>query len=339
MSLSTSSSRAPNLKIILAIGLAMSVSLALVRLFGYINGVGGDSLMSRVNITREALPEIAAEEKDLVIVFGSSMVGAGFVPHRFDRYLRRKGITVKSFNFGFPGLNPLYQDYLSRRIGEAFADENKRVSLTLIEFNPFQTTRRRHLRSKPAKDSFITLLASDRELWEITLKDPKRGLRMFNIRYLRDNISAEMITSGLGKQFRSRPAQPDLNKSDPDYLMKRDRLRRIHTADIIDLNFDDELVDAFIRIVGNFQKISDKVEVVLLPKNNKWINNPPEARARLHQVLAKIEAETGVAVRNFQELEEVSPKMFSDTTHLNDFLGAKVFTKFLAETYTPLLKQ
>jgi len=338
MSLSTSSFRGLYLKVFSAISLSMVVSLALVRLFGYLNNAGGDTLMTHVNIAREALPEIVGQEEDLVMVFGSSMVGAGFIPHEFDRSLKRKKVKVKSYNFGFGGLNPLFQDYLSRRIGEAFSGSDKRLKLALIEFNPFQTTRRRHERSEPVKDSFITLLASDKELWEIARKDPKWGIGLLNIRYLRDNLSAAMITSGLSKVFRQQRERSGLSKSDPDYKMDENRLSRIHHTDIIDLHFDDELVDAFIRTVHNFQKFSDRVEVILLPKNTKWIKNPPEAMARMEEVLDRIERETGILIRNFQEIDEVTPTMFSDTTHLNHYHGAKVFTRFLARVYAPYLK-
>ena len=397
MSLSTSNFRAIYLKIFIAISLGMSASMGLVRLFSVANGVGSDTLLTRVMVAKQALPKITAEEKDLTMFFGSSMVGAGFSPRQFDQALKEQGVEIKSFNFGFGGLNPFFQDYLSRRIRDEFNAGDKRLKLALIEFNPFQTTIRRHNRSKSAKDSFVTMLASDKEVWDITLRDPKRGLRMYNIRYLRDNVSAEMVTSHFGKGFLPPRKRSTLEKDEAimerekeiaeelekrleqdypnrvptpwsykwqgggtipqersaetlelsnewyalhrsDFWMDGDRLARTHTADIIDLNFDEELVESFIRIVKNFQSFSDHVEVVLLPKNTQWIQNPPEALARMQTVLDRIERVTGVTIRNCQDLDEMTPEMFGDATHLNRYQGAVAFTNYLINTYSPALK-
>ncbi|MEL6367355.1 MAG: hypothetical protein AAFR91_10880 [Pseudomonadota bacterium] len=127
------------------------------------------------------------------------------------------------------------------------------------------------------------------------------------------------------------------NLAASDYNLAVDRLDRIQSADIEELHFDPELVDAFIRIVENFQAISDHVAVVMLPKNTDWIKNPPEALARQAAVVREIESSTGVAVRDFQTIEPVTNAMFSDTTHLNRYQGAVAFTAFLADQYTELL--
>lgn len=128
--------------------------------------------------------------------------------------LRSGGAEVKSFNFGFGGLNPFFQDYLSRRIGEAFENKNKRLKLVVIEFNPFQTTQARWQGAVPIVDSFITILANDAELWEIALQDPERGALLFNIKYLRNDISAEMITSFFGRPFRAPRARSELEEDE-----------------------------------------------------------------------------------------------------------------------------
>jgi len=125
---------------LLAILLSMAVALGLVRMFTAANGAGADSLMGRVLLAQAAIPQIAAEENDLVLFFGSSMVQAGFSPREFDRRLAEMGVSTTSFNFGFGGLNPIFQEYVSRRIAEGFTAENRRLKLVLIEFNPFQTT-------------------------------------------------------------------------------------------------------------------------------------------------------------------------------------------------------
>lgn len=408
MNLSTSSSdmnesysatqiRKQYAKILAAILIGMTLSMVLVRIFTYANDASSSTILGRVLEAKAALPKIVKEPDDLVMMFGSSMVDAGFSARQFDRELAEQGVRVKSFNFGFGGLNPLFQDYWSRRIKDEFEAENRRLKLAIIEFNPFQTTVTRRHGAMSAEDSFIGLLASPKELWDISLQDPARGVRMYNIRYIRDGISAEMITSVFSREFQPSRIRtelvedesiaeqrnelggqlgeafsvdyPDFDDSDwyypwqgagtipeerspetlelfekyfatlrTDYQLDDDRLSRIQSADIIELNFDETLVESFITLVKNFQAFSDHVEVILLPKNTAWINNPPEAMQRMQVVLDRIVAETGVTIKDFQVIDAVTPDMFSDTTHLARYSGDIAFTHFLVEEYAQQLK-
>lgn len=383
-------------KTLLAIALGMALSLLIVRAFTAMNDASGETFLGRVLQAQAALPRIVAEDQDLVMFFGSSMTQAGFSARQFDRQLAEQGVDVKSFNFGFGGLNPLFQDYVSRRIADEFERGDRQLKLALIEFNPFQTTLTRRDGAREAEDSFIALLSTPEELMDISLDDPETGIRMATIRYLRDGVSAEMITSffsqplqpprprteleqdeeqearldelgaDLGRLFEEE--YPDFDGADwsyewqgagtipeersaetlevfkqyyevlrSDYRLDNDRLFRINTADIIELNFDPELVEAFIRVVQNFQRITEHVEVVLLPKNTDWIQNPPDAMQRQQQVLDRIVAETGVTIRNFQAIDEITPEMFSDTTHLARYSGDVPFTEFLVNQYAELL--
>jgi len=385
-------------KTLLAIILGMSAALGLVKAFAYFNDASSESILGRVLEAKAALPQIVQEPQELAMVFGSSMVGAGFSPREFDQHLKDRGIeNVKSFNFGFGGLNPFFQDFLARRIKESFVENNRRLKLAVIEFNPFQTTITRHQGALPAEDSFITMLGTEKEFREILMDDPTRGVRLYNIKYLRDSISAEMVTSYLGQSFQEprkrttlksdealRKKQTELNellnqafqKEYPDYVSSQwsyewqgggtipaersletlalfeafytteldparlddDRLNRIHTADILEMNFSDELVDAFIRLVNEFKSFSDHVEVVLLPRNTAWINYTESGQKRLSTVLAKIEAATGMKITDHQDLTIMKPHMFRDTTHLNRYQGATTYTQYLAEEYHQYLK-
>ncbi len=203
MSSSTSSSRAPYIRILVAVILGMAASMGIIRIITYANDVSGDTILGRVLKARAALPRIVAEEQDLVMAFGSSMTEAGFSARQFDRQVGERGADVKSFNFGFGGLNPLLLDYLARRIRESFEARDRRLSLALIEFCPFQNTVGRYQGALPVIDSFVTMLASPRELWGITLRNPARGIRMLNIHYLRDDISAEMSAHHFGDALRT----------------------------------------------------------------------------------------------------------------------------------------
>lgn len=395
---SVNSSRAIYLRILLTVVVGMTLALGLVRVFVATSGAGSQSLRGRALEAQAAIPQIAAEKNDLVMFYGSSMTEAGFSPREFDLELASKGIATTSFNFGFPGLNPIFQEYLSERIVENFEAENRRLKLVMIEFNPFQTTVTRRNRAVALEDSYIALLASPQQLLDILLEDPARGLRMLEIRYLRDGISAEMTTTFLWAQWFQVPFVgtelveedgfeerlddvvavldeafetefPDYDGSDwyypwrgggtimserpaetlaivneyytlsrTDRHMDNDRLSRIHKADIVDLNFDPGLVEAFIELVKNFQQIADNVEVVMLPKNTDWIKNPPEAVARQATVVERIRRETGAPVRDFQVTDAVSNSMFRDTTHLNRYQGAVAFTHLLVEEYEELLR-
>ena len=84
-------------------------------------------------------------------------------------------------------------------------------------------------------------------------------------------------------------------------------------------------------------EFSDHVEVILLPRNHDWIQRGPEASQRLSDVLARIERETGVTVRSFEDAPEITPEMFSDTTHLARYTGDVPYTSLLVETYSPIL--
>ncbi len=209
MSSSTSSSDAKAqrrifARIFLTVSLGMGIALALVQGLVMALGAGSSSLLGRVIEARDAIPQIVDEPQELVMMFGSSMTGAGFSPREFDLAVAERGGSVKSFNFGFGGLNPLFQDYLARRIREDFEASDRRLKLVMIEFNPFQTTVSRRNLQRPLEESYVALLASPAELADFTLDDPESGLRMSLIRYLRDGISAEMITTFLwGEPFRA----------------------------------------------------------------------------------------------------------------------------------------
>lgn len=404
MNSSTSNSNVENqnqttifLKIVVALSLGMLTSLFLVRAFTFVNDARASNFLGRVLEARDAIPIIAQENEDVVMVFGSSMVEAGFSSRQFDRELAEQNVNIKSFNFGFGGLNPYFQDILSRRIKEGFLQQDKKLKLAILEFNPFQTTQTRYQGAVSLKDSFESYLLSSDELWELTKQDPKRGIRLYNIRYLRDGVSAEMITSFFGRGFQPPPKRTDIpvdeeaNKlrrelSDelvkrfeqdyPDYQdsnwsyqwqgagtipeersketltifeqyyaagrnqhrMDNDKLNRIDTADIIELRFEPELVEAYIRIVENFKAFSEHVDIILLPRNTEWINYSPEGKKRLLATMAYIEKRTGIKVKNYQDLDVITPDMFSDTTHLARYSGDVAFTRFLVNEYKGFLQ-
>ncbi len=380
-------------KTLLAIILGMSAALGLVKAFAYINDASSETILGRVLEAKAALPQIVKEPQELAMVFGSSMVRAGFSPREFDQHLNDQGIqNIKSFNFGFGGLNPFFQDFLARRIKEAFVENDRRLKLAVIEFNPFQTTITRHQGALPIEDSFITMLGTEKEFRKILMDDPTRGVRLYNIKYLRDSISAEMVTSYFAQSFQEPRNRTELQRNEemdkkrnelgellnaafdkeyPNYVNSQwsyewqgggtiaaerspetlaifedyyatdldpaklddDRLNRIHTADILEMNFSDELLEAFIRIVNEFKTFSDHVEVVLLPRNTDWIIYPESGKKRLQSAISRIETATNIKIKDHQNLPMMKPHMFNDTTHLNRYQGATTYTQYLAQQY------
>ncbi len=380
------------IKIILAIALTMMAAMGLVRVLLDTNGVNKHGILGRVLQAQAALPHIIAEPNDLVMFYGSSMTRAGFSPRKFDRDLKAIGKDITSFNFGFGGLNPYYQELLSRRIAEQFIEKDRKLKLAFIEFNPFQTTTTRWNRAQFTVDSFITMLANDSELWQILRDDLSRGIHLFTIKYIRNHISAEMITSHYareifppqrGQEFKDDEATVAARRSlsqeldelfeqeYPDYDgsnwyypwqgagtipeersahtlavfdkyyavsqteagMKNDRLSRIRSADIEALHFEPLLIESFINMVKNFQSFSDRVEVVMLPKNSRYIHYSPAAKKRLEQAIKQIEQATGIEIHNHQDIEEVNADMYRDTNHLSRYRGDIAYTDFLLKEF------
>jgi hypothetical protein len=383
-------------KIIFAIVLCASATIAVMHGFLSLNDAKGSGVFSRTTLAREALEKIIEEPHDLVMFYGSSMTRAGFSPRKFDSDLNTQGKNIKSFNFGFGGLNPYFQDYLSRRIKDEFEAKERRLKLAMIEFNPFQTTKSRWNGAVPVVDSFLSMLANDREIFEIAKQDITRGFLLFNIKYLRNNISSEIITSFYGRgifppnrreQFKDTDEvratlrevgnklntyfdedYPDLVTTNwfyewqgagtipeersektlvlfdeyydliqTDARMKNDRLSRIRSADIEELNFEPLLVDSFIQIIKNFQQFSDNVEVIMLPRNTKWITNTAGGKERLAAAVSQIEKATGIKIKDHQDLDFIDPTMFRDTTHLARYRGDVIYTDYLVKNYIDIL--
>ena len=388
------------LRIFLTILVGMGVAMGLVRGFTEAMGANSQTILGRVLEGREGLERLLVEDEgDVVMVFGSSMADAGFGPREFDQWIADRGGSSSAWNFGFGGLNPMFQEYLARRMAEDFQRNDRRLKLLLIEFNPFQATKTRRNRAAAIEEPYMSLLASPAEIWDQVLEDPESGIRIAQIRYLRDGISAESITTYFLAEPFSEPEgdlDPGIERNEEveariaeigdryfplfreefpeyadcdwcfdwkggnalrserseelgnllaeyyvlarnDYRMGRDRLSRIRTADIEELDFDEDLVVAFINLVNAFKPVADNIEVIMLPKNTEWIKNPPDALERQRVVVERIERETGVRVRDFQHLEVITPEMFSDTTHLNALDGRDAFTKSLVDEYGRLL--
>ncbi len=356
-----------------------------------------------IKTANRALPAIAAAPGSKAVFFGSSTVQFGFAPPVFDARLAESGIEITSYNLGIGNMNPSLQLVLARRLRDAFEGRGARIDLLRVEFNPFQATRKRVDANAPFREAVLSILSSPRELAAEALRDPERALRMFTIKYLRDGVAAESITTGLGMgfgfvasllgytgapqerspeyqqvleereelsgelfwrvseevdgwdlaggwQLKTRGGIPLIEDFTPETgemivrlmanlahpeSLQQDLERRIRCCDIIDLHFDEGLVRAFIATLQELAPISDRIEVVLMPKNYEWVVNPPEALARQRAVLERIERETGVAVRDYQYLSTLPACYYLDVSHLTLHEGRVRFSALLADDWAP----
>lgn len=157
---------------------------------------------SRLYESLQNAPLVTSEniDKKKIIVLGSSVTQVSFSPYEFDRSLGKNGIQSLSYNYGFGGLNPTIQEAYSRRLIEQYQSGNpeSKIDLTLIEFNPFQTTIARMKLDKFVEDQNLAQLMTPADIWKLTLEDPERGLLYFNIKYLRQSNSAGVLTAAFG---------------------------------------------------------------------------------------------------------------------------------------------
>ncbi len=213
-------------QVVLKLGLSMLTALLII--FGYLTSIGatGQGILERVTEARQALPQIIADPNDVMMFYGSSMTRAGFSPRQFEAQLGKKGINISAFNYGFGGLNPFFQDLLSRRIVEEFKASDRQLKLVVIEFNPFQATQARWNGALPSVDSYLTLLANNAEMHEFAEGDIERLARLYTIKYLRAGVSAEMITSYFAYEMFP-PARPQGFADSEESIAEQRRLGQL----------------------------------------------------------------------------------------------------------------
>lgn len=202
MTVNTIASNCVSLKILLGGILIGSCVLLLFNGFFYITGISIMGNKSRLYESLQNAPLVTSEniDKKKIIVLGSSVTQVSFSPYEFDRSLGKNGIQSLSYNYGFGGLNPTIQEAYSRRLIEQYQSGNpeSKIDLTLIEFNPFQTTIARMKLDKFVEDQNLAQLMTPADIWKLTLEDPERGLLYFNIKYLRQSNSAGVLTAAFG---------------------------------------------------------------------------------------------------------------------------------------------
>ncbi|WP_290577619.1 hypothetical protein [Ketobacter sp.] len=112
--------------------------------------------------------------------------------------------------------------------------------------------------------------------------------------------------------------------------MAMDLQSRIQCCDIENLTFNDKLVGEFLDTVDSARRFSDRVEIVLLPRNRQWVQLSPAGQARLQALLQQLQQRTGVTIRNYQEHGAFDGSDFYDVSHLSMDKGRPLFSSVLA---------
>lgn len=113
--------------------------------------------------------------------------------------------------------------------------------------------------------------------------------------------------------------------------MERDRRQRIASSDVVELHFDEQLVEDEIAVIRSLQTIAQRSFLVIAPSNRAWIRPTPAALARLQGVVDRLQRETGVPLLDLSMSEAFVAEDFIDTTHLNEHRGRPKLSRMLAE--------
>ncbi len=167
------------------------IVIVLFNILLELSGFGGRG-NNRVFESLDHVGSIASEdvEKQKAMFLGSSVTQVSFSPYEFDRKLGENGIEMRSYNYGFGGLNPKIQEIFSRQFIQNFKDGNdqEKLDLAIIEFNPFQTTVARKRIDAYIEDRNFSILMTGSQILEMVLNEPTRATRLPVIRYLRQNL-------------------------------------------------------------------------------------------------------------------------------------------------------
>ena len=156
-------------------------------------------------------------------------------------------------------------------------------------------------------------------------------------RWFKDMRGGRMNIHGLSPDTFSLLQQVEVKKQNP-MRMQSYVDYRVFCCDILELHFDQELLDRFIDLVNNYKEISHNVRVLLYPIHQEYILYSPETQARLKTALDYISQKTNVPVDNFQLIPEINTSHFVDESHLTISDGTVIFSEYLAEKYLPLLQ-
>lgn len=108
---------------------------------------------------------------------------------------------------------------------------------------------------------------------------------------------------------------------------------RIHCCDMLELNIDEKMLDYFIDAVRQAQRVSRRVDILLMPRNQDVVSLSDTAQARLKAAIDHIQTETGATIIDFSTASDYDVSWFFDADHLTLFKGRTRFSRELADHY------
>jgi len=127
-----------------------------------------------------------------------------------------------------------------------------------------------------------------------------------------------------------------LSMQDPE-LLRRDFQWRNEAEDLVNLDFDPELVAEFIAVVKEAKALAPRVFVFTAPVNPDWARPTPLGRERFEKTKATIAQETGIPVVDWSEDPAFVGADFIDSTHLNQVTGVQKFSPRIAARLREIL--
>lgn len=116
--------------------------------------------------------------------------------------------------------------------------------------------------------------------------------------------------------------------------MEASRQDRLNCCDIENLEFSEALVAQFIAAIKEAQKVSKRVDVLMMPRNQDVIHLTEAGRQHLRDTVLRIKQETGVTIVDFSDSPAYPRESFFDSDHLTLFGGRLQFSRELADYYS-----
>jgi hypothetical protein len=297
-----------------------------------------------------------------LLFFGSSYVHREFVPSVLDAELARRGIAVRSFNVGVPGMDPPETYFL---VEKALESSPSTLRCVLVELDYYRTTiRERNLHTRRNDywhDGYFAGQAVRATLEEST--DPRfraktvaRHLDAFARNFLHAGRGRLYLLSALGSMPDAAAVASALGPDGDGFTALDDRTTT--RAELRGELFEDLELDVFEEKVGALRsgtvrdadadRVPTRTEIEALAKIVRRIRSvgarpvlvvPPclDARAKLIEIVrSSIDADVLVFndPERFPALYDASNRF--DVGHLNK-AGAVLFTTSLAEALAPIL--
>ncbi|MFI5361373.1 MAG: hypothetical protein ACHQ49_05335 [Elusimicrobiota bacterium] len=261
-----------------------------------------------------SVAELPAGEGAKAVVIGASAAGSGFLPSAFDARLREKGIGLTSFSLTLGGSNPQVLRLVAARVRGACESRRARLRIAIVEL-AMESMAAGYEQRRPVL-LMEALLMSWKDAAALALHSPQAGAEVLALRALGGAGNQEVPTFLLRRLFPDRSTE---------WLL----LSRGGEADAA-APLSEAMMSEFIRAVGDIQAVSDRVYILVSPKNPR-VRATAAEDARDMRARDFIARETGAAVIDLSARGAFTAADFEDPYHLNRAPGAPKFTSLLAD--------